>query len=83
MYLNILGAGVNFLSEHSGPIALGVMLIFFFTCLRGLKGQKEDFSEIRNWVARANWKGELATGNICYLKIKRVRKKSLFTLKKI
>ena len=44
------GAGMNFLSEHSGPIVLGVM----FICLRGLKGQKEDFSDIRNWVARGN-----------------------------
>ncbi len=55
---------MNFLSEHSGPIALGVMLIFIFICLRGLKGQKEGFSEIRNWVARNNWNGELATGKL-------------------
>ncbi|HBQ7845394.1 TPA: hypothetical protein L8R78_005151 [Klebsiella aerogenes] len=40
------------------------MLIFIFICLRGLKGQKEDFSEIRNWVARDNWNGELAIGKL-------------------
>jgi hypothetical protein len=55
---------MNFLSEHSGPIVLGVMLIFIFICLRGLKGQKEDFREIRNWVARDNWKGDLAIGKL-------------------
>lgn len=55
---------MNFLSEHSNSIALGVMLVFIFICLKGLKGQKADITEIKYWLSRDSWQGEVTTGTL-------------------
>ncbi|WP_242430070.1 hypothetical protein [Kluyvera intermedia] len=52
------------LSEHSNLIALSVMLVFIFVCLRGLKGQKTDVMEIKYWLSRDKWQGEVTTATL-------------------
>ena len=52
------------LSEHSNLIALSVMLFFIFVCLRGLKGQKTDVMEIKYWLSRDKWQGEVTTATL-------------------
>ncbi len=42
-------------------IGIAVTLLIVFVSLRGLKGQKEDFQEIRDWLTKDKWQGELTT----------------------
>ena len=51
-------------SQHSNLIALGVILVFIFICLKGLKGQKEDVTEIRYWLSKDKWQGEVTTATL-------------------
>jgi len=51
-------------SEHSNLIALSVILVFIFICLKRLKGQKEDVTEIRYWLSRDKWQGEVTMATL-------------------
>ena len=55
---------MNFISEYSGTIGVAVTVLIIFVSLRGLKGQKEDFQEIRDWLTKEKWQGELTTGSL-------------------
>jgi hypothetical protein len=55
---------MSFFSEHSGTIGLGVTLFLIFISLRGLKGQKADMTEIKYWLSRDSWQGEVTTGTL-------------------
>ena len=55
---------MNFISEHPFIFAWSVILVLVFISVKGLKGQKDDIKEIKNWSSRDLWKGELTTASL-------------------
>ncbi|AVJ19861.1 MULTISPECIES: hypothetical protein [Serratia] len=58
---------MNFVSQHSFLIILAALALTFFMIfgsLRGLKGQGGDFTEIKNWLSRDRWKGDIKDASL-------------------
>ncbi|BFO12670.1 hypothetical protein GGER_51800 [Serratia rubidaea] len=55
---------MGFISEHPFIFAWSVIFILVFISIRGLRGQKDDIKEIKNWIGRDLWKGSVTTARL-------------------
>ncbi|MGW1444226.1 hypothetical protein ACWA06_15935 [Serratia rhizosphaerae] len=55
---------MGFISECPFIFAWSVIFTLVFISIRGLRGQKDDIKEIKNWIGRDLWKGSISTGRL-------------------
>lgn len=50
--------------DNLSLLAIGVTVLLIVVSLKGIKGQKEDSLEVKYWLSRNSWQGELETGTL-------------------
>ncbi|WBF45532.1 hypothetical protein [Serratia rubidaea] len=55
---------MGLISEHPFIFAWSVIFILVFISIRGLRGQKDNIKEIKNWIGRDLWKGSVTTARL-------------------